>query len=261
MRHQRLLDLVTRLRAEQPPRAVSVEKLGADLGVSTATIRRDLHRLEADGRVVRVHGGALLADPGQGHLEDADRRHPFAEVARVDLADKQAVAREAAGLISDGDTVLLDIGTTTQIVARELVGRPVTVVTASLAVVDVLRDDERVELIVLGGMVRRAYHSLTGVLTEDNLRQLRADVAVIGASGVRADGAVVDTTLVEVPVKRGLLTAARRSILVADQHKFPGTGTLRICLVGDLDIMVTNVGADPETLALAVAAGVEVRSV
>jgi len=261
VRHQRLLDLMTRLRVERPPRAVPVERLAADLGVSTATIRRDLQRLEADGRVVRVHGGAMLAGPGQGHLEDADLQHPFAEVARVDLGDKRAVAREAASLVADGDTVLLDIGTTTQLVARELAGRPVTVVTASLAVVDVLREDERVELIVLGGMVRRAYHSLTGVLTEDNLRQLRADVAVIGASGVRPDGAVVDTTLVEVPVKRGLLTASRRSILVADLHKFPGTGTLRVCAVSDLSVIVTNVGADPETLALATAAGVEVRSV
>jgi len=252
MRHQRHLDIVHRLRTEG---ASSVDELARLLQVSEATIRRDLQRLDAAGQITRVHGGAVA--PAHG-IRDADLERPFADVATVDLADKRAVARRAASLITDGDVLLLDIGTTTQLLARELRGRRVTVMTASLAVLDVLRDAAGVELILLGGLVRPAYHSLVGVLTEDALRAVHADLAFLGASGVRADGEVLDTTLVEVPVKRALIKAADRSVLVADRHKLPGTGTLRVCGIADLDVLVTNPGADPATLKACSDRGVEV---
>ena len=87
---------------------------------------------------------------------------------------------------------------------------------------------------------------------------MHADLAFLGASGVRADGAVLDTTVVEVPVKRALIAAADRAVLVADEHKFPGTGTLRVCRAEDLSVVVTNDGADTETLAVFGDRGVEV---
>lgn len=235
--------------------AISVEELATSLGVSAATIRRDLRCLQSDGKLTRVHGGAHVPSCA---AEDADVDRPFALVATVDAADKRAVARAAAGMVRDGNMVLLDIGTTTQLLAQELRGRRVTIVTASLAVLDALRDDDEVELVLLGGLVRRAYHSLVGVITEDTLRQLQADIAFMGASGVRPDGSVLDTTLIEVPVKRGLIAASSRTVLLVDRHKFPGTGTLRVCEVGDLDAIVTNAGADTDTLELCTRTGVEV---
>lgn len=250
MRQQRHREIVRRLEADG---ATSVDELSRVFGVSPSTIRRDLQGLDGRGRLVRVHGGALVAvDSGP----DGDR--PFREVAAVDAEAKTAVAHRAAALVSDGDAVLLDIGTTTRQLARELRGRRITVMTASLAVLDVLRDDPGVELVLLGGFVRRAYHSLTGVLTEDALRQVHADVAFLGAAGVRQDGDVLDTTLVEVPVKRALLRAADRSVLLADRHKMPGTGGLRVCGAGDLDVLVTNEGADAATLQAFADEGVEV---
>lgn len=254
MRHQRQLDIVHRLRVDG---ATSVDDLATKLRVSSATIRRDLQRLDAAGQLTRVHGGAFLQVSAG---EDADVHRPFAEVATVDAPYKRAVAKAAAGLVTDGDVLLLDIGTTTQLLARELRGRKVTVITASLAVVDVLRDDPGVELVVLGGAVRRAYHSLVGVLTEDCLRQVRADLGFLGASGVRPNGDVLDTTLVEVPVKRALMAASARVVLLADRHKFPGTGTLRVCGIPDLSILVTNVGTDPATVQACEQSGVEVLS-
>ena len=256
VRHVRQVDIVRRLRAGG---AASVEDLATALGVSAATIRRDLHQLDRAGVLTRVHGGAYL-NPGGATDPAADwhLERPFADVAASHAADKEAVARLAAGLVRDGDVLLLDIGTTTVMLARLLRGRPVTVLTSSLAVLDVLRDDQTVELILLGGMVRRTYHSLVGVLTEDALRQVRADHAFLGASGVRADGEVIDTTLIEMPVKRAMARAADRVVLLADRHKFPGTGSLRVCDAGDLDVLVTNDGADPATLAVCAAAGVEV---
>lgn len=252
VRHQRQLEIVQRLRTDG---ATSVDDLARLLQVSPATIRRDLQRLDEAYQITRVHGGAIIPSDDS---EDADRERPFAIVAADDTPDKRAVARVAATLVNDGDVVLLDVGTTTQLLARELRGRRVTVMTSSLAVLDVLRDDPTVELILLGGWVRRAYHSLVGVLTEDALRQVHADLAFLGVSGVRRDGVVLDTTLVEVPVKRAMIEAADRSVLLADKHKFPGTGKLKVCNVADLNVVVTNDGADPETLQLCSDNGVEV---
>ncbi|WP_090939230.1 DeoR/GlpR family DNA-binding transcription regulator [Nonomuraea jiangxiensis] len=229
--------------------ATSVRDLASQLGVSPSTIRRDLEVLDRDGTLRRVRGGALA---------DADTDRPFAEVACVDEQDKEAVADRAAQLVRDGDVVLLDIGTTTMRLARRLRGRRVTVVTSSLAVLDALRTDPEVELLLLGGMVRRPYHSLVGVLTEAALSQVVADRVFLGASGVRPDGQLVDTTLAEVPLKRAMIAAAEQVVLLVDRHKFPGTGALRVCGAEDIDVIVTNAGADEPTLGACAAAGVEV---
>lgn len=254
VRQQRHREIVRRLEADG---ATSVDELSRALGVSPSTIRRDLSGLDGSGRLVRVHGGALTARDG-GPDADADR--PFGDVVTVDAPAKLAVARRAAAMVSDGDAVLLDIGTTTQQLARELRGRRITVMTASLAVLDVLRDDPAVELVLLGGSVRRAYHSLTGVLTADALRQVHADIAFLGAAGVRRDGEVLDTTLVEVPVKRALIRACDRAVLLADEHKLPGSGSLRVCGAADLHALVTNEGADHPTLQAFRDEGVDVMT-
>ncbi|MGZ0152853.1 DeoR/GlpR family DNA-binding transcription regulator [Kribbella sp. WER1] len=252
MRHQRQLEIVQRLRIDG---ALSVDDLAHRLGVSSATIRRDLQDLDEAGQITRVHGGAMIP---AGDSEDADRDRPFASVAADATPEKREIARRAATLVRDGDVVLLDVGTTTQLLAKELRRRQVTVMTSSLAVLDVLRDDPTVELILLGGWVRRAYDSLVGVLTEDALRQIHADIAFLGTSGVRRDGVVLDTTVVEVPVKRAMIAAADNAVLLADRNKFPGTGKLKVCAAADLGALITNTGADPETLQNCNDNGVEV---
>jgi DeoR/GlpR family transcriptional regulator of sugar metabolism len=236
--------------------ATSVRDLASQLGVSPSTIRRDLEVLDRDGTLRRVRGGALPCP--ELPCADADAHRPFAEVAGADEQDKEAVAARAARLVADGDVVLLDIGTTTMRLARRLRGRRVTVVTSSLAVLDVLRSDPEVELLLLGGMVRRAYHSLVGVLTEAALSQVVADRVFLGASGVRPDGQLVDTTLAEVPLKRAMIAAAGQVVLLVDRHKFPGTGALRVCGPEDIDMIVTNDGADEATLRACAAAGAEI---
>ena len=243
-RHERILEV---LRTDG---LAEVGDLSRELGVSGATVRRDLTFLEREGLLQRVHGGA--ATP-LGTSEP-----PFAVVA-VDHQDaKVRVGVAAAALVRDGDVVLVDIGTTTSHLARALRGREVTVITSSLAVYEELADDEAVDLILLGGMVRRNYRSLVGFLTEHARRQLHADLLFLGTSGVRRDGSVLDTTAVEVPVKRAMLRAAERTVLVADADKFPGRGIARVCGADDLTALVTEPGADRETLAAMADAGVEV---
>jgi DeoR/GlpR family transcriptional regulator of sugar metabolism len=236
------------LRALRSGGPAAVTDLSEQLGVSPATIRRDLVRLEEEGLLTRVHGGAVM--------EDGDQ--PFAEVAEVRVPEKDAIAAKAASLVRDGQSVLLDIGTTAYRLARQLRGRRLTVITSNLVVYEELADDEGIELVLLGGMVRREYRSLVGFLTEDNLRQLHADWLFLGTSGVRPGGHVMDTTVVEVPVKRAMIKAGDKVVLLADGAKFPGTGMARVCGPEDLDMVVTNTTVDPATRSSLEEAGVEV---
>jgi DeoR/GlpR family transcriptional regulator of sugar metabolism len=234
------------LRAEGP---VAVGALADRLEVSQATIRRDLNRLERLDLLTRVRGGAAASTS----LEPS-----FAEVATGDHHARDAVAQRAAELVHDGDVLLLDIGTTVHQLSTHLHGRPVTVMTSNLAVYEELVPDPEIELILLGGVVRRNYKSLVGFLTEDCVRQVRAGRLFMGTSGVRSDGTVVDTTAVEIPGRRAMIASADQVVLVADESKFPGSGYATVCGPEALDVVVTTDRADPGTLDALRDAGVEV---
>lgn len=219
------------LRAVRAGRAAHVADLAHRLGVSQMTVRRDLTHLAREGKLTRVHGGAVVAED----------EPPFGLIEVERPAAKDRIGRAAAALVEDSQTVMVDIGTTTLSLARHLHGRPVTVITSSLAVVRELLPDPAVDLVVLGGIVRRNYRSLVGVLAEDALRQVFADIAFLGTSGIRReDRSVLDSTMAEVPIKRGMLAAARRRILLADARKFSMCATVRVCALSDFDGIVTD---------------------
>ena len=226
--------------------------LATKLGVSTSTIRRDLDVLSADGLLRRVRGGGSSVEPDT---------IPFREVSSQSGIEKDAIAVRAAHLVPDGSVILIDIGTTTARLAHHLRGRRLTVITSSLAVVDELRDEDSIELIVLGGVLRNNYLSLVGLLTEQALGQLRADLCFLSGSGIRPSGDVMDTTGIDVPVKRAMVAAAQRTILLADRTKFPGTGLLPVCGPDRIAVLVTNRGANQATLDIFHTAGTEVITV
>lgn len=242
-RYDRILE---RLRTDG---VVEVRVLADLLAVSEATVRRDLARLERRGMVDRVRGGAkATTGPEPPYPQVAGRPHP----------GKDAVAAVAAGLVDDGDVLLLDIGTTVHGLAIHLHGRPVTVITSNLAVYEELVDDTAVDLILLGGAVRRNYRSLVGFLTEQALAQIHAQRLFLGTSGIRADGTVLDTTVVEVPVKQAMLRAADEVVLLADPEKFPGSGLARVCGPTDIDVLVCGSGSDRSTVSAFTDAGCRV---
>ena len=250
-RSQRLLAAQRReliLDAVRSGRGAEVVALAVRFEVSEMTVRRDLARLAREGRLTRVHGGAV-----------SEREEPpFAEIAVERLAEKRRIGHAAAELVEDGQTVIVDVGTTTLEAARQLHGRKLTVVTSNLAVVEELLPDAGIELVVLGGVVRRNYRSLVGMLAEDALRQLSADVAFLGTSGIREDLSVMDTTMVEVPIKRGMIAAAQRTVLLADAAKFGMRGSVRVCGAEELDGVVTDATPAEPGVALLGRAGVEV---
>ncbi|MGW0712930.1 DeoR/GlpR family DNA-binding transcription regulator [Streptomyces sp. NPDC002643] len=239
------------LRALRSGGAASVAELSERLDVSAATIRRDLLKLEADGLLTRVHGGAVVEE---------EQPAPFDEAAAVQVAEKDAIAARAAAMIEDGQSVILDSGTTVHRLARQLRGRRLTVITNNLAVYEELIDDEQVELMLLGGMVIRESRMLDGFMAEENLRQVHADWFFMGACGVRPGGQVMDTTVAEVPARRAMIAAGDKVVLLADRSKFPGTGMVKICGPEELDMLVTGAPADEPTCSALGEAGVRVVS-
>lgn len=237
------------LRVLSQEGSISVGVVAERFGASPATIRRDLNRLERNGMLFRVHGGAVLAPQSEAS---------FDHVTAEDHAGKESVAQTAANLVYDKEVVLLDIGTTTHRLAAHLRGRSVTVITSSLAVYEELRADTTVRLMLLGGMLRRHYRSMVGFLTEDALRQVHADRLFLATSGVRPDGSVMDDTAVEVPLKRAMLRATDQVVLIADKGKFPGHGMARVCGPDKVQVLVTNDGACPDSLVAMRESGVEV---
>jgi DeoR/GlpR family transcriptional regulator of sugar metabolism len=225
-----------------------VADLAASFGVSEMTVRRDLHALAREGKLERVRGGAV----------DPNAEPPFEQTAVERFEAKDRIGAAAAGLVRDGQTVMIDIGTTTLQAAHHLHGREVTVITSSLAVLEELLPDPAIELVVPGGVVRRNYRSLVGVLTEEALGQLKADLVLLGTSGVDDRLGVWDSTMVEVPIKRAMIGAADRVALLADAEKLAMTGLVKVCDAGGLDHIVTDRPLPAACQAAVEAAGIEV---
>ncbi|MFI6034519.1 DeoR/GlpR family DNA-binding transcription regulator [Streptomyces sp. NPDC051315] len=255
-RQQRILSA---LRSGGPASVTDLsEQLG---GVSPATVRRDLVRLE-EGPLTRIHGGAV---------EEGDQ--PFAEVTEVRVPEKDAMAAHAAAMIADGQSALLDVGTTRPAppvrpghggragphrLARRLHGRRLTAITGNLVVHEDVAGDGSIDRVPLGGMARRENRSLIGFLTEDTPRRLHADWLFLGTSAVRPGGQVPDTTVAEVPVERAMIKASDKVVLPADRARFPGTDRVRVWGPEDLGVVVTDAPVYAATRARPEEAGVDV---
>jgi DeoR/GlpR family transcriptional regulator of sugar metabolism len=224
-----------------------VSDLAESFGVSEMTVRRDLGALARDGKLERVHGGAVdSAEPGFSQIE----------VERFDIKDRLGAA--AAAMVQDGMTVMVDIGTSTLQLARHLHGHKITVVTTNLAVVEELLPDPDIELVLPGGVVRRNYRSMVGVLAEDSLRQIKSDILFLGTSGVDLEMGVWDTTMIEVPIKRLMIAGAGEVVLIADAAKFSMTGMVRVCGPESITHIVTDAPLPAACRSAVDAAGIEV---
>lgn len=212
---------------------VVVEDLAARFGVSPQTIRKDLNLLCDRRLLARLHGGATLAS-GVENLAYAARRALAHE-------EKRRIAARCAALIPDGSSLFINIGTTTEEVARALAGhRNLLVVTNNLHVVSILLPCAGVEVVVAGGPVRRSDGGIAGEATVDLVSQFKLDFAVVGASALDEDGSLLDFDYREVRVARAILSNARYPILVADAGKFERSAPVRIGHVSQLHCVVTD---------------------
>ena len=226
---------------------VEVEALAAAFEVTSQTIRRDLNDLSQNGLLARVHGGAV----------PAARVANVAYAARRGVAapEKRAIGQRAAEMIPDGCSVIVNVGTTTEEVARALAGRrDLVVITNNLNVVAILSGTPQKELILAGGVVRQTDGAIVGDEAVAFIRRFKADFAVIGASALDEDGAILDYDMREVAVARAIVENARRTILVCDRLKFERSAPVRICDVADVHAFVTD-AAPPAAFAEACARG------
>ena len=234
-------------------RTVSLGELTARFGVSSETIRRDLLALETAGALRRTHGGAMSLSPmlRSKTLLQRTEDHP---------GEKRALSLRAIGEIADGDTVAIDAGSTARELVRLLPGRfhALTVVTASLDVVEGLRGADEIRLIVCGGDFLRSENAFCGQPTLDALEALRVDKAFLCPAAVSLRGGVMDHVPEILPVQRQMLHTAGQVFFLADSSKLEKTDTYRLKPLEAGDTVVTDGGA-PEALCRAYQkAGVQV---
>ncbi len=212
---------------------VLVDDLAQRFDVSPQTIRKDLNEMCDQRHLARVHGGAILVSGTEN----------VAYTARRVLAQesKQRIAQRAASLIPDATSMFINIGTTTEEVARALIGRDgLLVITNNIHVVSILLDSPHIEVVVAGGMVRRSDGGIVGEATLDLVAQFKVDVAVIGVSAIDEDGALLDFDYREVRVAQKIIENARKVVLVADSMKFARTAPVRIGHISQVDVLVTD---------------------
>jgi len=214
--------------------SVQVRDLAQKLGVSEMTIRRDLEWLSRKGQVVRTYGGAAPAAGLIGEL-------PYAAKAVEHTEEKARIARAAAALVQEGDVVLLDAGSTTAAVARQLKGRRgLTVITPDLKIALELCDEPGIRVIVTGGTAMPELYHLMGPLTEQFLRSVTANIAFVGTPAADVSYGLSTPTLEKVPLKQGIIRAAQRAVLVADASKFNRRATYQICPLTDLSLIISD---------------------
>jgi DeoR family transcriptional regulator of aga operon len=230
---------------------VRVRDLRDAFDISGVTARADLDALVRDGGVQRVHGGAV---PVTGGGSGRPAREPSFEESLVSsVVPKQQIGELAASLVASGQSVILDVGTTTLAVARALVARAdltdVVVITNGLSIALELEPAiPRFSVILTGGSLRPLQHSLVEPLADTVLSQVHADLAFIGCNGVDARNGVTNLNLPEAGVKARMLDATARAIVVADSSKLGRTHLGRIGQISRFDSLVTDAAADSAEL-------------
>lgn len=212
---------------------VLVEDLSARFDVTPQTIRRDLATLSDRGLLARVHGGAMLQS-GAANLGYEARKN-------IAAAEKDAIGRLCARAVPDNASLFINIGTTTEAVARALLNhRDILVITNNIHVANILAANARAEIIVAGGMLRRADGGLIGEATAEFVNKFKVDYAIIGASAIDEDGALLDFDYREVRVARAIIDNARKTYLVADSTKLARSAPVRIAGIDEVDAYFTD---------------------
>jgi DeoR family transcriptional regulator of aga operon len=233
-----------------------VADLARRLDVSEVTIRQDLDALEREGVLRRTHGGAIL------NVKIGLER-PFQVEETAHKAEKERIADAAVDLISSGDTLILDVGTTVTAAARKLVEqkKKPTVFTNGLNIAAILEADPEITTIVTGGTLRPKQHSLVNPFAEFILPRIHADLALIGVSGIEADQGVTNVNVAEAEMKALFVRAARRRVVLADASKIGKIALAKFADLSEIDLLITDTSADEEELSALRDKGLEIKVV
>ena len=234
---------------------VLVDELSSDLDLSRITIRKDLDYLESKDLLVRTHGGALPAQAGT--LSDPT----IQEKEELYHEEKVKIAKAAAAMVSDGQCIILDSGTTTTEIARALTSlRHLTVITNALNIAaDLARGD--FEIILIGGTLRKNSLSVVGPLAEDVLREMHADIVFLGVDGFDLKAGLTTPNILEARVNRAMIEAAEKVVAVCDSSKFNRRSLSLIVAASAINHVITDSKLPPEEVKAMRDAGIEVTVV
>ena len=234
-------------------RELTTQALQVELGVSAATLRRDLAHLERTGRIGRTHGGVVHPDAALGEQS-------FARKARTATAAKLSIAKQAAALVPPGATVFIDAGTTTLELGRLLLARAdLRVYTNSVPLLHE-HGERAAQLIAVGGELREVSQALVGALTLSWLRQLRFDIVALGASGLDPEEGASTTELGEAAIKQTLIERGRRILLLTDGSKWTRPAPICFAPWSQINDWITDHAPSRTELAALRKAGVTVHA-
>lgn len=248
-RHKKIIDIVNSKGYE------SVTNLGKALKVSTVTIRKDLKILEKNNKLYRTHGGASNTNPFT-----IDR--PVNEKETLQIKEKKRIATKAAKYITENDSVIIASGTTLLALAREIVppGK-LTVITSALQVATELIKHPEVDVLQLGGVIRKSSSSVIGSYAEDLLSDFYCTKLFLGVDGIDSEFGITTSNSMEAQLNRKMMSVAQRIIVLTDHTKFGKRGFSKICEVGEIDEIITDSGLKPSIAQKFINSGVKVTIV
>lgn len=248
-RHQHIIELIKK------EGSVNVANLCNDLNVSSVTIRKDLQFLEDKKLLYRTHGGATLSNP---YIAD---RHVDEKVA-LQAVEKHKIGEYAASLIEPNDCILIASGTTVQFFARNIIAsESLTVVTSALNVALELKDRQGVEVIQLGGLIRKTSASVTGAYAETVLQNFSCSKLFLGVDGVDLEFGLTTSNMMEALLNKKMIAASQKTIVLADSSKFGKRGFGKICELDSIEQIITDANVSDHTVKELEGLGVEVTIV
>lgn len=248
-RHQIILNRI------QQNGKVSVIELCEELDVSSVTIRKDLQTLEDRKLLYRMHGGATAINP-----YTADRT--VFEKERLFALEKKAIAEAAAALVEENDSIIIASGTTVQAMANAIVPKgTLTVVTSALNVAFQLVAHQNVDIIQLGGVVRKSSTSVAGSYAESVLSDFFCSKCFLGVDGIDLEYGLTTTSMQEAHLNREMMKSSRKTIVLVDSSKFGRKGFGKICSLEDIDVVITDKNVSERAIAELETHGIQVITV
>lgn len=223
--------------------SATIKELAMIMSVSEATIRRDLDELKTENKIERTHGGAIIQDSRSTSIE-----HAYHEKMGVMVEEKTRIGKCAAGYIEDGDSIILDSGTTSMQIALSISHlKNLTVITNDLHIARSIILDPTSKLIVTGGECRQELDVLTGSLVNDFLSRIHTDKTFLSADAVSIAIGVTNSNFQEASIKRAFMEASNKVFLIADRTKFGKTALANVCSLSDIDMIISDDKLSPQT--------------
>lgn len=216
----------------------SLDELSQQVGVSTSTVRRDLTVLEAKGTLRRTHGGARLLTPPTDEFA-------FSARDTHQIPEKTAIGRACAELIAPNQSVIVDAGTTTFHVARQLEEKTPQIITNSLPVANHYASASRIEVVVTGGVIYPRLGVLVGPLAVEAFSHIHADIAIMSAGGITPDG-ITNSHVLLIDIQRAMIEAAKKVIFCLDHTKLGRQSVAHLCKLDCVTTLITDSAAPPD---------------